>query len=75
MEAVFTKIENATVQELQEIMAEVEERFAVAFPQWEVLYFAVPKEDWLRRKEILHSAIALLEQSLSCCSISQEDAD
>lgn len=42
MEAVFTKIENATVQELQEIMAEVEERFAVAFPQWEVLYLRGP---------------------------------
>ena len=60
METVFDRIERAGEQELREIMDAVQDRFAVAYPQWDIVYVAVPKEDPDRRKEILEKAFDML---------------
>ena len=46
-------IEQADDNEISEIMEAVRCRFAVAFPDWEVLYLSCPKNDPLQRKQTL----------------------
>ena len=60
METVFHRIERADEQDLREIMDAVQERFAVAYPQWDIVYVAVPKEDPEKRKEILKKVFDML---------------
>ena len=38
--------------QIREIMDAVERRFALAYPQWDVLYTAVHKDPELRRKDL-----------------------
>ena len=49
---VLAYIEHANDLEIQEIMDAVERRFALAYPQWDVLYTAVHKDPELRRKDL-----------------------
>ena len=49
---VLVYIEHANDLEIQEIMDAVERRFALAYPQWDVLYTAVHKDPELRRKDL-----------------------
>ena len=63
METVFDRIERAGERELREIMDAVQDRFAVAYPQWDIVYLAVPKDDPNRRKEILQQAFDTLQIS------------
>ena len=49
----LTRIENADDFEINEIMDAVWRRYRLQFPDWEVLYFACPKNDPAARKLIL----------------------
>ena len=46
-------IKQADDNEISKIMEAVRCRFAVAFPDWEVLYLSCPKNDPVQRKQTL----------------------
>jgi len=50
---VLQKIESADDHEIEQIMDAVRKRFAVAFPDWEVLYISCPKNNGEERKRTL----------------------
>ncbi len=52
METIFEAIQQATLSELQEIMAEIEERYAILYPDWDVTYLAIHKDPVLRKAEL-----------------------
>ena len=53
LDDVLKRIETANDYEINEIMEAVRCRFAVAFPDWEVLYLSCPKNDSVQRKQAL----------------------
>ena len=52
METVLSRIAQASYTELEQIMRAVENRFSVAFPDWEVIYVSVHKDPKLRKEEV-----------------------
>ena len=52
LDRVLQYIEQANDTEIEEIMAAVEQRYAIAYPQWDVVYVAVHKDPMLRKKEL-----------------------
>lgn len=63
MRKVIERIEQATDLELQDIMRAIEKRYATAYPDWDVVYIAVPKDPELRRKR-LENILVLLDKDL-----------
>ena len=53
LEDILKFIKQADDKEISEIMEAVRCRFAVAFPDWEVLYLSCPKNDSVQRKQTL----------------------
>ena len=52
MTEIIEKIEQATDYELQDIMKAIERRYATAYPDWDVVYVAVPKDPKIRREKL-----------------------
>ena len=50
---VLQKIESADDYEIHEIMDAVRKRFAVVFPDWEVVYVSCPRNNKEERQKIL----------------------
>ena len=50
---VLKRIETADDYEIQEIMDAVRKRFAVVFPDWEVVYVSCPRNNKEERQKIL----------------------
>ena len=50
---VLERIETADDYEIQQIMDAVRRRFAVAFPDWEVVYISCPKNNKEERQKLL----------------------
>ncbi len=63
MDTLFEKIQQASLHELQEIMDEIAERYAVLYPDWDVIYVAVHKDPALRKAE-LAQIISQMEKDL-----------
>ena len=61
MQQIIEKIEQADDFEIQKIMETVERRYALLFPDWEVVYIAVHKEPALRRSD-LQRILTMLEK-------------
>ena len=54
-------IEQANDFEINEIMEAVRLRFAVAFPDWEVIYLSCPKNDPVQRRKTLEALVTYLD--------------
>lgn len=54
---VMAFIRGADEQEIELVMESVEQRYRLAFPTWEVVYFALPKEPSPERSRILQTAM------------------
>ncbi len=52
MEKILEKIGRMSMGDLQEVMRAVENRYAEACPEWDVLYIAIHKAPDLRRREL-----------------------
>ena len=52
MEEILEWIQNAYVEELQEIMQAIEKRYQEEYPDWNVIYVAVPTDPVLRREKL-----------------------
>ena len=50
---VLQKIESADDYEIEQIMDAVRKRFAVVFPDWEVVYISWPRDNKEERQKIL----------------------
>lgn len=53
MQDVLARIEQADDAEINEIMAAVRRRYAAAFPDWEVVYIACPRENIPERRRMV----------------------
>ncbi len=51
MEELIEKIYTLTDLQLQEVMRAIERRYASAYPDWNVVYLAMPRDQELRRQE------------------------
>ena len=60
-ETVLSRISAADSKELTEIVQSTIKRYAVLFPEMEILYLALPKDEPDERNKILHSIMALEE--------------
>ncbi len=52
MDSLINKIQHTSLHELQQIMDEIEDRYAVLYPDWDTIYVAVHKDPILRREEL-----------------------
>lgn len=53
MDEILMKIENAELGEIDELLGASMDRKRELFPEWEILYLAMPKYDSQRWKQIL----------------------
>lgn len=53
MEELLQRIQNANDLEIQQIMAAVRMRYMLQYPDWEVFYLAIPKDDPAERMKSL----------------------
>ena len=60
-ETVLSRISAADSKELTEIVQSTIKRYAVLFPETEILYLALPKDEPDERNKIPHSIMALEE--------------
>lgn len=61
MDEAYIKIEEAGKEEIDELLAAAIERKRELFPQWEILYLALPKGDTQKWKETLNQVYSYLE--------------
>lgn len=61
MDEVYMKVEEAGMEEIDELLGAAIERKRELFPDWEILYLAMPKRDTQKWKEILDQVYAYLE--------------
>ena len=52
MEKLMKKIEDANTEELSRIVHAVIRRYSVLYPEWEVVFYSLHRDDEQRRKEI-----------------------
>ena len=64
MKDLHGNIENFTYEEIQRLMEEIEDWYASAFPELDVIYLAVPKKDSQRRKRIFAKALEMIEREI-----------
>lgn len=57
MEHISVLIENASQQELQILMDAIQDRYAQLFPDWDILYMALPKADPQQREHLVNQII------------------
>ena len=62
-EVIIKNIQMATDYELQDIMKAIEKRYSTAYPDWDVVYVAVPTDPALR-KEKLENIIKWFDKDL-----------
>ena len=55
-------VENFSYEEVQMLMDEIEDWYAASYPELDVIYLAVPKEDSLRRKIMLKNTLEMIEK-------------
>lgn len=60
---VFDWIEQADIPQLQEIMDAIQDRYALVYPDWDILYLALPKQDCTQRRDLLKKAYEKLKQA------------
>ena len=63
MRKIIAKIEQADDVEIRRIMDAVEQRYALAYPDWDVVYIAMHKDPTLRKGE-MQELVAFLEKDL-----------
>lgn len=61
MDEVYMKIEEAGVEEIDELLSAAIDRKRELFPEWEILYLALPKRDTQKWQEILNQVYSYLE--------------
>ena len=64
IETVLDWIEQADFRQLQEAMDAIQDRFALLYPQWDILYLALPKNDPPRREALLGKAFGEFKSGL-----------
>lgn len=52
VDLLIKNIQAATDYELQDIMKAIEKRYSTAYPDWDVVYVAVPKDPKIRREKL-----------------------
>ena len=62
MQDILKKIEQADDQQLNEIMDAISEQYRIRYPDWEVVYMAVPAITPERKAQFHADALALLSQ-------------
>lgn len=60
MDEILKKIEEADQSEIDELLSTAIERKRELFPEWEILYLAMPKNNTQQWKEILDQVYAYL---------------
>lgn len=60
MDEVFMKIEEAGLEEIDELLSAALDRKRELFPEWEIVYLAMPKKDTQQWKRILDQVYAYL---------------
>ena len=60
--ALMKYIEYANGVELDEVLTAVEARYKILFPDWDVIYLALPKSNPNTRKQCLEAAIDFLRK-------------
>ncbi len=61
MDEVYMKIEEAGVEEIDELLSAAIDRKRELFPEWEILYLALPKRDTQKWQEILNQVYSYLD--------------
>lgn len=61
MDEVYMKIEEAGVEEVDELLSAAIDRKRELFPEWEILYLALPKRDTQKWQEILNQVYSYLD--------------
>lgn len=61
MDEIIMKIEEANEAQIDELLSTAIERKRELFPDWEILYLALPKRDTRQWKQILDQVYAYLE--------------
>lgn len=62
LDAVIREIDQADSVETEVLMEVIFERKRQLYPDWDICYLALPKEDWEKRKKILHGILRLEEK-------------
>ena len=57
MDQVSILIESASQQELQILMDAIQDRYAQLFPDWDILYMALPKQDSPEKEHLVNQII------------------
>ena len=60
---ILKRIETADDDEIEKIMNAVRKRFAVAFPDWEVIYLSCPRQDEQARRQTLDFLISRIQST------------
>ena len=64
MKDIVGKMKTFSEEEIQEVMDGVQAWYREVYPDWDVMYMAVPKEP-KARKAALHGMVALLKKDLA----------
>ena len=63
--AIIREIEQANHEETEVLMEVIFERKRELYPDWDICYLALPKEDWKAREQILRGIVNLEEKMRS----------
>ena len=67
---IIREIEQANHEETEALMEVIFERKRQLYPDWDICYLALPKEDWKERELILRGIVSL-EEKMRGISISE----
>ena len=56
---IIEQIMKADTSRIDDLLHAVFERKRALYPQWDILYLAIPRDDWNERRRILESALQM----------------